>query len=266
MKICLYIALVCPMIVSIPMIACSVEIVGHRGAAHDAPENTLVSVITAWNQGADAAEVDIYLTKDERIVVIHDETTKRTAGVDLKVSETTADVLRRLDVGSFKDKRFAGEKIPFLEEVLETIPPGRKLFIEIKCGSEVLPFLQKTLSASGKMSQIVIIGFGLETVAESKKLMPEIPTFWLKGADKDKETKEYIPHSKDLIRIVKEKNLDGLDVSYQGVDKRFVDAVKASGLELHIYTVDDLDEAKRLKRLGVDGITTDRPGWLLEHL
>ena len=62
------------------------------------------------------------------------------------------------------------------------------------------------------------------------------------------------------------KNLDGLDVSYRGVNKNFADAVKASGLELHIYTVNDLDEAKRLKKLGVDGITTDRPGWLLEHL
>ena len=138
----------------------SVEIIAHRGASHLAPENTMASVMLGWEKGADV-EVDVYLTKDNRIVAIHDETTKRTAGVELKVAEMTSQELRKLDVGSFKSEEFAGEPIPFLADIVETIPPGRKLYIEIKCGQEILPFLQQLLAESGKMSQVVIIGFDL---------------------------------------------------------------------------------------------------------
>ncbi|UCF16476.1 MAG: hypothetical protein JSW59_03265, partial [Phycisphaerales bacterium] len=138
----------------------SVEIIAHRGASHLAPENTMASVMLGWQKRADV-EVDVYLTKDNRIVAIHDDTTERTAGIDLEVAKTTSHELRKLDVGSFKSEEFAGETIPLLADIVRTIPPGRKLYIEIKCGQEILPFLQQLLSESGKMSQVVIIGFDL---------------------------------------------------------------------------------------------------------
>jgi len=216
--------------------------------------------------GADAAEIDVHLTKDNRIVAIHDSTTQRTAGVNLKVSETTADELRKLDVGRRKGEEFAGEKIPFLEDVISTIPPDRALFVEIKCGKEILPFLQEVLERSGKISQIVIISFDLDIVAASKELMPAVPAYWIKETDRDNQTNKLIPHDQKVIDLAKEKKLDGLDVNYRGVNRSFVDAVKAAGLKLYVWTVNDLKEAKRLKELGVDGITTDRPGWLREHL
>mgnify|MGYP006294358499 CR=1 FL=1 len=244
----------------------AVQIVGHRGASYTAPENTLASVNLAWKQDADAVEVDVYLTKDGKIVAIHDETTERTAGVDLKVAETDADTLRRLDVGRYKNEKYAREQIPLLEEVIETVPPGKRLFIEIKCGEEILPHLKKVIKSSGKSSQLTIIGFGLDTVAKAKQILPEIPTYWLKGTEKDEETDEYIPHDKNLIQIARDKNLDGLDVNYHGVTREFVDAVKAAGLEIHVWTVNDVEEAGRLAKLGVDSITTDRPGWMKKHL
>jgi glycerophosphoryl diester phosphodiesterase len=200
------------------------------------------------------------------MVVIHDATTKRTAGgVDLKVKEANAEELRKLDVGSFKGKEFAGERIPLLAEVVQSIPPGRKLYIEIKCGEEILPALRRLLVESGKMSQVVIIGFGLETVAESKKLI-DVPTYWLKGTEKVKDTEQWIPHDPKLIQMVKDKGLDGLDVHFAGVTPEFARAVKASGLGFYVWTVDDPDEARRLIKLGVDGITTNRPDWLREQL
>jgi hypothetical protein len=156
-----------------------VEIIAHRGASHLAPENTMASVMLGWEKGADV-EVDVYLSSDNRIVVIHDDTTERTAGTDVKVGETTSQELRKLDVGSFKAEEFAGEQIPFLADIVRTIPPERKLYVEIKCGKEILPFLRELIVESGKMSQIVIIGFDLETVAMSKELI-DIPTYWLKG-------------------------------------------------------------------------------------
>ncbi len=242
----------------------SVEIIAHRGASYLAPENTLAAVKLGWEKQADV-EVDVYLSKDNRIVVIHDATTKRTGGVELKVAETDAHELRQLDVGCFKAPEFAGERIPFLEDVIATIPPTQKLYIEIKCKKEILPVLRPMVVESGKMSQVVIIGFDLETVAASKRMI-DVPTYWLKGTDKVKETEEWIPHDPQLAQIAKDNGLDGIDVHYAGVTKEFARAVKATGQKLYVWTVDDPDEARRLVKLGVDGITTNRPAWLREQL
>jgi glycerophosphoryl diester phosphodiesterase len=241
-----------------------VEIIAHRGASYDAPENTLASVRLGWEKRANV-EIDVYLSKDNRMVVIHDATTKRTGGVDLKVKETSAEELRKLDVGSFKAQAFAGERIPFLAEVIETVPPRQKLYVEIKCGKEILPQLRQLFVESGKMSQIVIIGFDLETVAASKRLI-DVPTYWLKGTEKVKDTEQWIPHDPKLIQMAKDKGLDGLDVDFAGVTEELVRAANAAGQKLYVWTVDDPDEAMRLVKLGVDGITTNRPDWLREQL
>jgi glycerophosphoryl diester phosphodiesterase len=264
MKYLIVLGLFCLFIASMSGCTKPVEIIGHRGASYIAPENTMASFKLGWEKGADV-ELDVYLTKDNRIVVIHDDTTKRTAGTDLKVAESTSDELRKLDVGSFKPNQYSGEKIPFLTDVVKTIPPGRKLFVEIKSGKEILPYLREILIQSGKMSRIVIIGFDLETVAMSKEMI-DVPTYWLRGTEKTKETEQWIPHDPQLVQTVKDKGLDGLDVHYAGVTKEFVDAVKASGQKLYVWTVDDPEEAIRLVKLGVDGITTNRPGWLREQL
>jgi glycerophosphoryl diester phosphodiesterase len=242
-----------------------VEIIAHRGASYQAPENTMAAVKLGWAKHANV-EVDVYLSQDNRMVVIHDATTKRTAGgVDLKVKESTADQLRALDVGSFKAQEFAGERIPFLAEVVQSIPPKQKLYIEIKCGKEILPALQQLLVESGKMSQVVIIGFNLETVAESKKRI-DVPTYWLKGTDKDKNTKQWIPHDPKLVQTAKDNGLDGLDVDFNGVTEELVRTAQAAGQKLYVWTVDDPAEARRLVQLGVAGITTNRPDWLREQL
>lgn len=264
MKRCISFGLFCLFIVGISGCSKLVEIIAHRGASYLAPENTMASVMLGWEKGADV-EVDVYLTKDNKIVVIHDETTKRTAGTDVNVAESTSEELRKLDVGSFKSEEYAGEQIPFLADIVKTIPRGRKLYVEIKCGKEILPYLRELLAQSGKMSRIVIIAFDLETAAMSKELI-DVPTYWLKGTKKTKETEQWIPHDPQLVQTTKDKGLDGLDVHYAGVTKEFADAVKASGQKLYVWTVDDPEEAIRLIKLGVNGITTNRPGWLREQV
>ncbi len=257
-------ALLSLLIISTSGCSKSVEIIAHRGASHLAPENTMASVTLGWEKDADV-EVDIYLTKDNQIVAIHDKTTKRTAGVELTVAETTSQELRQLDVGSFKSEKYKGEPIPFLADIVESIPPGRKLYVEIKCGREVLPYLRELLAESGKMSRIVIIGFNLDTVIKSKELI-DVPTYWLKGTDKNKKTDEWIPHDPQLIQIAEGNGLDGMDVHYAGVTREFVEAATAAGQKLYVWTVDDPKEAARLVHLGVAGITTNRPAWLREQL
>ncbi len=242
------------------------EIIAHRGASYDAPENTLASVRLAWRQNADAVEVDIYLTKDKRIMINHDPGTKRTSGVDWTIADTSSDQLRQLDVGHLKGEQFRGEKIPFLEEVLEILPPGKRLFVEIKCGKEILPYLKQAIEKSGKAKQIVLIGFGLETMVQAARDFPRIPCCWLRSTVVSKETKTPLPHDPEWIKTVKKDHLAGLDLNFAGVTQDYVTAAKKVGLKFFTWTVDDPDEARRLKKLGVDGITTNRPEFLRQAL
>ena len=93
------------------MTAHAVEIIAHRGASYDAPENTVAAFKLGWKQNADAVELDIWLSKDGKIVCLHDDNTKRTAGVDKAVADQTLAELRMLDAGSLKGTKWKGEKL-----------------------------------------------------------------------------------------------------------------------------------------------------------
>lgn len=246
--------------------ASRIEIIAHRGASHLAPENTVAAAKLAWERQADAVEVDVHLSQDGRIVVIHDGTTERTAGEDLEVAGTSAERLRQLDVGSFKAEAYAGERIPLLEEIIETVPEGKRLFVEIKCGPAILSRLENAIEASGKRERIVIIAFDVETIKAAKRLLPDLPAYWLVGTEKDEETEAWVPHGPALVAEAASSGLDGLNVHWAGVTADFAERVRAADLDLYVWTVDDPAAARRLARLGVTGITTNRPGRLRSKL
>ncbi len=245
----------------------AVEIVAHRGASFDAPENTLAAFKLGYQQNGDACELDIYQTRDGRIAVSHDPTTLRTGGVSNLISAMTFEQLRSVDVGKWgkwAGKGFA-EPLPALEEVLPLIPDGKGLFIEIKCGPEVLPELQRVLKKSGKKtSQLTIIGFNYETMRAAKKLLPQHQVYWLVSGDKKNDV---FPSAKELIDKAKAAGLDGLNLDWNfPIDAAFAKQVHDAGLKLLAWTVDDPKVARRLASAGVDGITTNRPQWLREQL
>ena len=244
------------------------DIVAHRGASWDAPENTVAAYRLAWEQGADAAETDVYLTRDGRIVCLHDRTTKRTTGIDWAVAERTFEELRTLDAGSWKDVRWKGEPIPTLSEVLATVPAGRRLYIEIKCDPEIVPALAEVLKESGRpAAETVVISFGIDNVRAVKKAMPELKGYRLSGWKKDPETGRWLTRVEDLIASALEAEADGLDLAATGpLDEAAASKIRGAGLEFHVWTVNDPVVARRMITLGVDSITTDRPGWLLEQL
>ena len=244
-----------------------VAFVGHRGASYLAPENTVASVDLAWKLGADGSEIDIYLTSDSRIVANHDDTTKRTGGVDYTVIETDSNTLRTLDVGSWKSQDYKGEKIPFLEEIIATVPDNRLLVIEIKDSRpEILPPLKKIVDSSNKKGNFVFIAFDYNIICSAKKAMPDIPAYWLSGSRKDENTGKFLPHSDDLIAKAKAGNLDGLDVHYGGVTNEFVTKLRKEDLGLYVWTVNDREVARDMIAYGVDAITTDRPAWLKKQV
>lgn len=234
-----------------------VEIIGHRGASFLAPENTVASSKLAWESGADAVECDIYLSKDNKIMCSHDASTKRTSGQDFKIKESSSKFLRKLDVGSFKDKKYKGEKIPFLKELIEEVPDGKELVIEIKSGSEVLPYLKKEVTKAGENKKFTFISFDLQTITETKKVFPHNKCYWLCS------NAELLTRN---LRLIPEAGLDGVSLSYGIINKKVATEVKNLNMELFAWTVDDPSEAKRLISLGVRGITTNRPGWLNEQI
>ena len=243
-------------------------IIAHRGESYDAPENTLASINLAWERGAEAVEIDVHLSADNHVVVIHDSSTKRTSVRNKKVRKQTLTELRQLDVGSWKKEKYKNEKIPLLKEVLATIPKGKKLIIEIKSDKEILPFLKKDVeNANLENRQIEIISFNFQIVTLAKKQFPEHNVLYLADLDYTWYTKLLSPSVDKLIAKVKETNLNGVNVwAGKILNKEFAQKVKSAGLLLYIWTVDNADHAKKFADWGIDGITTNRAQWLTGKL
>lgn len=243
------------------------EIIAHRGASYDAPENTLAAVSLAWKQNADAVEIDVQFSRDGKIVVIHDDNTRKTAGLKKKVCAQTFAELCALDVGRWKGKQWADERIPTLQQVLAAVPDSKRLFVEFKCGPECLGEFQETVRRSGKKpTQIVVIGFALATMRLFKSKLPELEVCWAVAFKRNWKTGRWTPRVEDFIRQAKEAGLDGLDFGVKGLNPKLVPRVKAAGLKAYVWTVDSATKARELARAGIDGITTNRPAWLREQL
>ncbi len=240
------------------------EVVAHRGASFDAPENTRASVKLAWKQQTDAVEIDIFLTADKKIVVTHDKTPKRFGGPDRLISDMTWEELRTLDVGTWKDPRWHEETMPRLEEILPLTPEGKRLFIEIKAGPEIVPHLKALLEASGQSAdRQTIIAFSQEVVAEVRKQLPHFPTYWLVSIKERNGNVE--PTSEEIIRIARELDIPGVDIG-GAIHESLVKDLKAAGLEVHAWTINDPERARELVSWGVQSITTDKPALMLESL
>jgi glycerophosphoryl diester phosphodiesterase len=247
----------------------ALEIIAHRGASYDAPENTAAAMKLAFEQGADAAELDIHLSKDGKIAVLHDFDLKRTGGKEIKVADASFEEIRATAVGAWG--KWAGrgfnESVPELSDIFRLIPPGKRLFIEIKCGAEVLPALERAFAATDlKPAQLPMITFHYDVAVAAKKLFPSHQVLWLHGWSKDKKTGEY-PDPDAVIAKAKAGGLDGVDLNYGfPIDAEFVRKVRAAGLKIYTWTVNDPVVAHAELKAGVDGITTDRPAWLREQL
>lgn len=234
-----------------------VEYSSHRGSSLHAPENTKASVKLAWDQGADAVEIDVRLSKDNRLMVIHDSNTKRTSGKEYIVEETISDTLRLLDVGSFKGEQYRNEHIPFFEEIVEMVPPSKTLYIELKCGVEGLPFLKRVIEKSSTEGQLAIICFDFDVIVAAKKMFPNHSCHYLIGKE---------DNLKENIKRAAESNIDAIDMKYSLINREIVDFVHSLAMGIYAWTVDNPDDAKKLLDLKVDGIETNCVPCLKEAL
>jgi glycerophosphoryl diester phosphodiesterase len=243
------------------------EIIAHRGASRSAPENTLPAFRLAWEQSADLAELDVRLSRDGRVVVIHDATARRTGGRDRKIRDLTLAQLKALDVGRWKGARWAGARIPTLDEVVEIMPAGRRLLIEIKCGPEIIPELRKVLDESGRRRrQFILQSFSLPTMRVMKREFPDIEAGWL-CALKQPTAPEAAVEAEALIRQAVLAGMNALHLRASPLmDADMVKKVKAARLKFRVWTMDSALAARRLAGLRIDGIITNRPGWVRKRL
>jgi len=236
-------------------------IIGHRGASREAPENTLASFRLAFEQGADGIEADFRLSADGTIVCLHDDSTGRTAGADLQVAETPWQELRRLEVGGWMGARWRGERIPSLAEVLQALPAGKRIFIELKSGPLIIPQLEATLAVAGvEPRRIRMLAFDSGLVRELKERLPAYRACWLTDY---RWRGGWDPSPQEVLDTLRRCRADGLASRSRGIlDPHFVSALRQEGWEIHVWTVDAAAEARRLDALGVDSIMSNRPGWI----
>lgn len=237
----------------------TVEIVAHRGASAEAPENTIASAKLGWAQQADAVEIDVHLTRDGEVAVIHDPTLLRTTGRDARVDECALADIQKLDAGIWKGATWRGERVPSLAQILATVPPGKRLFIELKAADSLAPALQRAVLAGPVEPQrIVLISFEALALREAKRVLPACRGLLL--ADTPEGAPQKLP---ELIRRCQAEGFDGLGASAGWpITARLVERLRAENLELHVWTVNDAQRARELALAGVASITTDRPGWL----
>ncbi len=242
------------------------RIVAHRGASAEAPENTLSAFRRAWELGVECVELDVHVTKDGHVVVMHDPTTKRIGGRDRKIADQTLAELRELDVGGYKSPAFSGEKIPTLGEVLATIPTGRTLFVEIKSGPETIPVIAKAIHDADprpRGGKVALQAFDAKILVEFAKAVPEAPAYWTVDPPIDDHEEEHpvpLPYPRSVVAEAKRHGFPGLALFYGSVTEELLADAAAAGLEIDVWTVNEEPELMRwAKRPDIRWIETDRP-------
>lgn len=245
-------------------------IIAHRGASRQAPENTLAAARRAWDLGSDGVEIDIRLSRDGEIVVIHDATTRRTTGKNHAVSSLTARELHQLNAAAAFGNSPLFEPVPLLKQILATVPPGRRLVIEIKDNvPEMLDALDGTLRQSGLSPDQIILGtFDCNFAAQAKRRFPAHEALWINGDHQNAATRDWPEVTRTLIAQTVASGLDGLDIgcchSYNpALFFPHLQKIREAGLKLLVWTVNDPAKAALLRSLPVDGITTDVPEKLI---
>lgn len=237
-------------------------IFAHRGASAYAPENTLAAFELAVRQKAHAIELDAKLCADGHVVVIHDPSLKRTTGADGLVRQTPLAALRELEAGAHFDISFQGEKIPTLAEVFENV--GHKIFINVELTNYTSPRdnlpekVCELVQKYGLSDCVLFSSFNPNALIRAHRVLPQVPLGLLTLAGT----------SGALAR-----SLLGRLIPHQALHPELSDATAAlirrtqrSGRRVHVYTVNQRQDMRRLFSQGVDGIFTDDPLLALQEL
>lgn len=216
------------------------RVVGHRGAAAYAPENTMRSFQKAISVGAPATECDVWMSRDGEPMVIHDQTLNRTTNLTGRVDQTDAWTMERAGV-------------PTLRELIRDCLNRIVLVIEIKGGINVVPEVERAVMEEGDPSQTIIFSFNPTIVREMKGLNPGLFCVWLSPTGyKDTD----LPQLSDRLN---ELQADAVGFNYRNVTASLAQHLRGENRPLFAWTVPPGPEVHRLRGLGVNFIITDHP-------
>ncbi|NIK67159.1 MULTISPECIES: glycerophosphodiester phosphodiesterase family protein [unclassified Paenibacillus] len=239
--------------------ASSPIVIGHRGAAGEAPENTLASFMLAAEQGSHMVELDIHLSEDGKLIVCHDDTLDRTTDSSGAIRLLHSATIREADAGSWFSPAFAGEKVPFLEEVYDLLPQHIEINVEVKdsAGSLLDQVLLDYLRGESRLERTVVSSFDHKLLLRLKQAEPELRIGLLYAAD--------LIHHASYAALL-ETEVWSLHPHHGLIGAQDAEDALAAGLQVYPYTANHPAEWDRLVAAGVTGIITDFPGLLKEHL
>jgi len=222
-------------------------VMAHRGASGSAPENTLAAFHLAAESGADFAELDVQLSLDGEVVVIHDLTLDRTTNLAGEVRDYTLSELQAADAGSWYAPQFADQHIPTLRQVMEMAGDRMGLNIEIKKTADMQDTVAGIIDLIHKLNfkPVIITSFAQPAIELARRINPDIAT----GLIFDKK------HPKQQLA----GEWQYLCAKYTLVDESFVQQAHAAGKKLLVWTVNTQDDILTMMKLGVDGIITNYP-------
>ncbi|TBL81760.1 glycerophosphodiester phosphodiesterase [Paenibacillus thalictri] len=230
-------------------------VIAHRGAKGEAPENTLAAFRLGLEQGCDAIELDIHLSKDGELIVIHDATLDRTTDMKGAVNDLTVAELKQADAGSWFDEKFAGERLPLLEEVFDLTPPDVMINVEIKgsYGRKLEHALCALMKRKNRVHNVVVSSFDHKSLMFLKLLLPEAKIGLLYDMNAAK-------HSAlaDTLGLP----VYSLHPNMKRIDTEDVREAIERGLRVYPYTINDEAQMQEAIDYGVSGIITDYPGRL----
>jgi glycerophosphoryl diester phosphodiesterase len=229
-------------------------IIGHRGAAAVAPENTLASLRAALDAGADRVEFDVRLTADRHPVLMHDATLERTTDGNGPVAALRWEELTLLDAGSWFSPAHQGEPIPDLEDALRLVRPKLPVVVELKSESDDdLPLVEAVLESIGETGGYI----GVTVSGKRWPLLREIA----RRAEGLELALTYGSGVKtDPVAAAQEIGAGALHANRRRLNRDLVDRARSAGLEVDAYTINKRRPLKRAAALGVDGVFTDDPG------
>lgn len=229
-------------------------IIAHRGFSGHYPENTLRAFQEALKLKVDAVELDVRRTQDSALVVIHDETVDRTTNGSGYVSELTWDEIKSLDAGIKKDKNFAGEHIPTLDDTLELVNGQTMLIVEIKEPDTVAQIVD-SIKRHNAHDWVNLVSFHAEAIASAKELAPQISRTLIGGADIGLSDKAF----RDFVHTAFSNSANSITVHYSTLTESRVRYCHERFLTVGTWTVDKGDLANKLVSIGVDWIATNYP-------
>jgi glycerophosphoryl diester phosphodiesterase len=229
-------------------------VIAHRGASGTCPENTLAAFRRAAALGAHMIELDVQLTRDREVVVVHDWTLDRTTDGSGPVGAATLAEIRRLDAGAWFGPRFAGERVPTLAEVLAgvTVPVNVELKPVGDDGLEARAL--GIVDAAPAAGRVVFSSFDPHVLVRLRVRAPDarIGVLWEDG------------QIEEAVHLAERVGARTLHVRKDAVTQTLVETAGAAGLGVLAWTVNDSGESRRLDAAGVDGIFTDFPERFLQ--